>query len=73
MSPIRQELLAVINAASDEALEPILHLLKAPIQQEQSLRPRSGRSLLRHAGKWQGEDFEECLQVVYDSRSEAKF
>jgi hypothetical protein len=73
MSPIRQELLAVIESASDAALEPMLHLLKAQIQQENTLRPSSGRSLLRHAGKWQGDDFEACLQAVYDSRSPAKF
>jgi hypothetical protein len=47
--------------------------MKAPIQQENALRTSSGRSLLRHAGKWQGDDFEACLQAVYDSRSAAKF
>lgn len=33
-------------------------------------RPSSGRSLLRHAGTWAGDDFEVCLQLVYDTRSE---
>ena len=33
-------------------------------------RPSSGRSLLRHAGTWVGDDFEECLQLVYDPRSD---
>jgi hypothetical protein len=36
-------------------------------------RPPSGRSLLRHAGAWAGDDFEECLQLVYDTRSEIEF
>jgi hypothetical protein len=36
-------------------------------------RPSSGRSLLRHAGTWAGDDFEECLQLVYDTRSEIEF
>jgi hypothetical protein len=72
MSLIRQELLAVIETASDESLAPILHQLKASIASV-ALRPASGRSLLRHAGKWQGDDFEECLKAVYDSRSEAQF
>jgi hypothetical protein len=31
-------------------------------------RPASGRSFLRHAGKWAGSDLEECLQKVYASR-----
>ncbi|OCQ90086.1 hypothetical protein BCD64_19325 [Nostoc sp. MBR 210] len=33
-----------------------------------TFRPPSGRSLLRHAGKWEGDDFEECLRLVYESR-----
>ena len=37
------------------------------------LRPRSGKSTLRHTGTWKGEDFEECLKTVYDNRSEIEF
>jgi hypothetical protein len=73
MSPIKQELLAAIEAAPDEVLQKTLSFLKSLLQAQPSLRPASGRSLLRHAGKWQGDDFEQCLQAVYDSRSEAKF
>jgi hypothetical protein len=76
VSPIKQELLAVIEMTTDEALEPILHLLKSSLKKpiaETTFRPGSGRSLLRHAGTWEGDDFEECLKAVYDSRSEAKF
>lgn len=29
--------------------------------------------LLQFAGTWQGEDFEKCLQSVYDSRLPAEF
>ncbi|WP_066380591.1 MULTISPECIES: hypothetical protein [unclassified Anabaena] len=36
-------------------------------------RPTSGHSILRHAGTWEGDDFEECLQSVYDNREKAKF
>lgn len=35
-------------------------------------RPASGR-LLRHAGTWAGNDFEECLQMVYDTRAPLEF
>ena len=38
-----------------------------------SYQPASGRSLLRHAGTWVGDDLEECLQSMYDSRSQTKF
>jgi hypothetical protein len=33
-------------------------------QEKLPYRPASGRSILRHAGTWQGDDFEECLQMV---------
>ncbi|MEA5569367.1 DUF2281 domain-containing protein [Anabaena sp. UHCC 0399] len=36
-------------------------------------RPASGRSILRHAGTWAGDDFDECLQSVYATRGKAKF
>lgn len=36
-------------------------------------RPASGRSILRHAGTWAGDDFEECLEQVYATRGKAKF
>ena len=73
MSPIKQELLAAIDLASEETLQQTLVFLKQRLQSLPTLRPASGRSLLRHAGTWQGDDFEDCLQSVYDSRSEAEF
>ena len=30
-------------------------------------------SVLPFAGKWVGDDFEDCLQAVYNSRIQAKF
>ncbi|MBE9012402.1 hypothetical protein IQ250_19575 [Pseudanabaenaceae cyanobacterium LEGE 13415] len=73
MSPIKKELLAAIEAAPDEAIEQTLQFLNTLLQETSPLRPGSGKSILRHAGKWQGDDFEECLQAVYDSRSDAEF
>lgn len=35
-------------------------------------RPSSGKSLLEYEGGWAGDDFEDCLQLVYDSRSQVK-
>lgn len=42
-------------------------------QQQLTYRPASGRSILQHAGTWEGDDFEECLQSVYTTRGKAKF
>ncbi|MEA5580759.1 DUF2281 domain-containing protein [Nodularia harveyana UHCC-0300] len=36
-------------------------------------RPASGRSILRHARTWEGDDFQKCLQSVYATRGKAKF
>ncbi|MEY2833182.1 MAG: hypothetical protein RLZZ574_2441 [Cyanobacteriota bacterium] len=42
-------------------------------ESQQPYRPASGRSILRHAGKWKGDDLEECLRAVYATRGKAKF
>jgi hypothetical protein len=37
------------------------------------LRGSKAEDLLRFAGTWQGDGFEECLQAVYETRSPARF
>ncbi|MEH2074299.1 MAG: hypothetical protein V7K57_07880 [Nostoc sp.] len=58
-----------------DKLESIL--LNDPIEtssdrEQLTYRPASGRSILRHTGTWEGNDFEECLQAVYANRGQAK-
>ncbi|KOR35714.1 MULTISPECIES: hypothetical protein [Planktothricoides] len=36
-------------------------------------RPASGRSFLRHAGTWSGDDLEDCLKMVYETRRPVLF
>lgn len=33
----------------------------------------TAESLLKYAETWEGDDFEECLQLVYDSRGQIEF
>jgi hypothetical protein len=33
----------------------------------------SARSLLKHVGKWAGNDLEKCLKEIYNARAEAEF
>ena len=40
-------------------------------EREQELS--TAASLLKHVGKWQGDDLEECLRLVYQTRSPAQF
>jgi hypothetical protein len=37
------------------------------------MRPASGRDVFETAVGWAGDDFEECLQIVYNTRSKARF
>jgi hypothetical protein len=37
------------------------------------LRGSKAEDLLKFAGTWQGNDFEECLQLVYETSSQAEF
>lgn len=73
MSSLKDELLQTIEAAPEEVIEQTLIYLKTLLQNQPSLRPGSGRSLLRHAGKWQGDDFADCLQSVYKTRGDTQF
>ncbi|MEI1375738.1 hypothetical protein PQG02_02875 [Nostoc sp. UHCC 0926] len=36
-------------------------------------RGSKAEDLLKFAGTWEGDDFEECLQLVYETRSPAEF
>jgi hypothetical protein len=49
------------------------HITVSSHQEKLTYRPASGRSVLRHAGTWEGDDFDKCLQLVYATRGKAKF
>jgi hypothetical protein len=78
----KELLIQEIETLPPELLTEALNLIrsikhnytKPPSDQEQlTYRPASGRSILRHAGTWEGDDFKECLQSVYATRGKAKF
>jgi len=54
-------------AATSNSPQP-LDLEATPI-----IRGSTAGDLLKFAGTWQGNDFEECLQLVYETRSQAEF
>jgi hypothetical protein len=50
------------------------HQTKPEIQEATPiLRGSKAEDLLKFAGTWQGDDFEECLQLVYETRYPAEF
>ncbi|MGK7891943.1 MAG: antitoxin family protein [Leptolyngbyaceae cyanobacterium] len=72
--------LQVPNVVEGQTVKIIVSTVPVPdpdnlddVDSSVSYHAASGRSLLRHAGTWAGDDFEECLQSVYDSRSRTDF
>ncbi|PHM10391.1 hypothetical protein [Nostoc sp. 'Peltigera malacea cyanobiont' DB3992] len=50
------------------------HQTKPEIQEATPIiRGSKAEDLLKFAGTWQGDDFEECLQLVYETRSPSEF
>ncbi|MBP0018073.1 MAG: hypothetical protein J7647_11005 [Cyanobacteria bacterium SBLK] len=86
MTTIKEQLLAAIETAPESILEKTLKYLQTqqnansiksvPLSNQDSepiLRGSKAKDLLEFAGTWQGDDFEDCLQLVYDNRSQAEF
>jgi Protein of unknown function (DUF2281) len=69
--PLLQEILDFVQFLQTKQQQRILSPEQPQLQQNPNdnsqtpYRPASGRSLLRHAGTWAGDDFEECLQSVF--------
>lgn len=41
--------------------------------QSSATHSSTAKSLLKYAGKWQGDDLEQCLDHVYETRSTIEF
>uniref|UniRef100_UPI003EBE684C hypothetical protein n=1 Tax=Okeanomitos corallinicola TaxID=3231550 RepID=UPI003EBE684C len=71
----KELLIQEINSMSETELIEILNLVRT-IKQKQSKpphRPGTGKSILRHAGRWVGDDLKECLEIVESFRGLAEF
>ncbi|BAB75177.1 hypothetical protein ACN23B_17460 [Anabaena sp. FACHB-709] len=89
MTSIKAKLIEAIETVPDSILEQTLDYLEYLKTKEQKpqtlsqeipqkegepiLRGSKAKDLLKFAKTWQGDDFEECLQLVYDTRSQAEF
>ena len=63
-----------LNLSTEKNDHTSSHQTKPEIQEATPiLRGSKAENLLKFAGTWQGDDFEECLQVVYETRSPAEF
>jgi hypothetical protein len=88
MSGIREQLIVAIANTPEPILEEFLSYLEYlntknnnssvksanTVQDtEPILRGSKAKDLLKFAGTWQGDDFEDCLQLVYNTRSQSEF
>ncbi|OYD88674.1 hypothetical protein CDG77_22445 [Nostoc sp. 'Peltigera membranacea cyanobiont' 213] len=63
-----------LNLSTEKNDDTSSHQTKPEIQEAAPiLRGSKAEDLLKFAGTWQGDDFEECLQLVYETLSPAKF
>ena len=71
----KELLIQEINSMSETELKETLKIIRSLKQKESKPphRPGSGKSILRHAGKWVGDDLKECLEIVESSRGFAEF
>jgi hypothetical protein len=65
-----------IAAHADELAGQRVRLIVLPSEsepaQENASKSSSVHRMLRYAGKWDGDDFEDRLREVYETRSRAK-
>lgn len=66
---IREQLLLEIEETPDEILKQVLDFLLF-IKHKSSQKESTAASLLKYAGTWQGDDLEDCLQLVHDTRGQ---
>jgi hypothetical protein len=72
--PILKQTLDYLEYLKTRVTNPTTPTSKTPTQDEEPiLRGSKAKDLLKFAGTWQGDDFEECLQLVDDTRSPAEF
>lgn len=66
----RELLLKEIEQIPEELLEEVLDFLLflKMRHKKQNSTARSILEHLKHIGTWEGDDLEECLQLVYDTR-----
>ncbi len=75
---IRKKIDENLSIISSKNLELVAEFIEFIKQKEETkiepinYKPASGNSYLRHAGKWVGDDLEDCLQSVYENRGKVK-
>ncbi|MCC5601398.1 hypothetical protein [Nostoc favosum] len=70
--PVTEEI--SLDLSTEKNDDTSSHQTKPEIQEATPIiRGSKAEDLLKIAETWQGDDFEECLQLVYETRSPAEF
>lgn len=76
---LRQTINQYLDQLSGDRLRLAADFLSFLVQKESRSHPQldtlenfrpASQSLLSHTETWEGDDFEECLQTVYETRSQ---
>ncbi|MBX2862537.1 MAG: hypothetical protein KTR27_03210 [Leptolyngbyaceae cyanobacterium MAG.088] len=75
---LRQTINQYLDQLSGERLRLVADFINFLVHQEQQeppsddddFRPAANDSLLENTETWAGDDFEDCLQTVYETRSQ---
>ncbi|MEO0350548.1 MAG: hypothetical protein AAF282_10935 [Cyanobacteria bacterium P01_A01_bin.15] len=74
---LRQTINQYLDQLSGERLRLVADFINFLVQQERQgqpsdddFRPAENSSLLENTDIWAGDDFEDCLQTVYETRSQ---
>jgi hypothetical protein len=70
---IKEQLLQAIEALPNTKLAEALTLMKSLSTQPSIASAKSFLAHLKTIGTWSGDDFQECLEAVQNSRGEAQF
>jgi len=55
-----------------EFVQFIKHKQEKDLSESINYRPASGRSILNNSIKWQGDDLEDCLNLMYETKEKVR-
>lgn len=69
---IISEFIDFIKSKNCKQINELNNINKNLSDKEIRVTPADGKGYLRHAGKWVGDDLQECLDKVYENRGKVK-
>jgi hypothetical protein len=70
---LKEQLLQAIEALPSDRLAQVLTFVQSLSNKPSTTSAKSFLTHLKTIGTWSGDDFQECLEAVQNSRGEAQF